>query len=209
MNRRDALKLAGLALALPAASVVQANEPFQIIEPAQKADDPSKIEVLEFFHYGCPHCRDLEPYLTEWAAKAPSDVSFKKIPVVFQPAWLNLGKIYYTLEGLGREDLSPKVFQALHGAGIKLWDDKTFFDWAVSNGLDAKKVQEMWASFAVNSKMNRAKTLAANYRVDSTPVLFVDGKFMVQSGALKDSHKGMPAALDFLVAKARSERSKK
>jgi protein dithiol oxidoreductase (disulfide-forming) len=66
MNRRDALKLAGLALALPAASVVQANEPFQIIEPAQKADDPSKIEVLEFFHYGCPHCRDFHPLITAW-----------------------------------------------------------------------------------------------------------------------------------------------
>ncbi len=205
------LALGLLATTLSAAAQEQLTEgkQYQRLKQPQLVESGNKIEVIEFFSYGCPHCRDLEPYLTEWAAKAPADVSFKKIPVVFQPAWLNLGKIYYTLEGLGREDLSPKVFQALHGAGIKLWDDKTFFDWAVSNGLDAKKVQEMWASFAVNSKMNRAKTLAANYRVDSTPVLFVDGKFMVQSGALKDSHKGMPAALDFLVAKARSERSKK
>ncbi len=71
MNRRDVLKLAGLALALPAASVVHANEPFQIIEPAQKADDPSKIEVLEFFHYGCPHCRDFHPLITAWKRNCP------------------------------------------------------------------------------------------------------------------------------------------
>jgi thiol:disulfide interchange protein DsbA len=83
-----------------------------------------------------------------------------------------------------------------------------FFEWAASNGLDLAKVKEMWGSFAVNSKMNRAKTLAQNYQVDSTPMVFVDGKFRPVFGPGSIEFKDAGAALDFLVAKARSERKK-
>lgn len=174
----------------------------------QAVESGAKIEVIEFYSYGCNHCRDLEEFLGPWTKKLPADVAFKRVPVAFQPAWLNLGKIYYTLEALGREDLTPKVFLAIHGANVKLFEEKVFFEWAGNNGLDAAKVQEMWGSFAVNSKMNRAKTLATNYSIDSVPMLFVDGKFKVQPHLLKGSHKDVPAALDFLIAKARAERKK-
>jgi protein dithiol oxidoreductase (disulfide-forming) len=178
------------------------------LKAPQTVESGAKIEVIEFYSYGCNHCRDLEEFLGPWIKKVPADVAFKRVPVAFQPAWASLGKIYYTLEALGREDLTPKVFQAIHGAGTKLHEEKIFFEWAGNNGLEAAKVQEMWGSFAVNSKMNRAKTLAANYSVDSVPMLFVDGKFKVQPHLLKGSHKDVPAALDFLIAKARTERKK-
>ena len=181
---------------------------FQRLKNTQVVESGTKIEVIEFYSYGCNHCRDLEEFLGPWTKKMPADVSFKRVPVAFQPAWVNLGKIYYTLEALGREDLTPKVFQAIHGANVKLFEEKVFFEWAGNNGLEAAKVQEMWGSFAVNSKMNRAKTLAANYSIDSVPMLFVDGKFKIQPHLLKGSHKDVPAALDFLIAKARIERKK-
>ena len=178
------------------------------LKAPQTVESGAKIEVIEFYSYGCNHCRDLEEFLGPWTKKVPADVAFKRVPVAFQPAWVNLGKIYYTLEALGREDLTPKVFQAIHGANMKLFEDKVFFEWATNNGLDAAKVQEMWGSFAVNSKMNRAKTVAGNYSVDSVPMLFIDGKFKIQPHLLKGSHKDVPAALDFLIAKARTERKK-
>ena len=178
------------------------------LQVPQTVESGAKIEVIEFYSYGCNHCRDLEEFLGPWMKKLPADVAFKRVPVAFQPAWVNLGKIYYTLEALGREDLTPKVFQAIHSANVKLFEEKVFFEWAGNNGLDAAKVQEMWGSFAVNSKMNRAKTLATNYSIDSVPILFVDGKFRVQPHLLKGSHKDVPAALDFLIAKARTERKK-
>ena len=185
---------------------------FQRLKNAQTVESGAKIEVIEFFSYGCPHCRDLEEYLGPWSKKVPADVSFKRVPVAFQPAWVNLGKIYYTLEALGREDLTPKVFQSIHSANGKLHEEKAFFDWAGNNGLDAAKVKEMWASFAVNSKMNRAKTLSTNYSVDSVPMMFVDGKLKLLAttagGQGTVAHKNVPAALDFLIAKARSERKK-
>ena len=178
------------------------------LQAPQTVESGAKIEVIEFYSYGCNHCRDLEEFLGPWTKKLPADVAFKRVPVAFQPAWLNLGKIYYTLEALGREDLTPKVFLAIHSSNVKLFEEKVFFEWAGNNGLDAAKVQEMWGSFAVNSKMNRAKTLATNYSIDSVPMLFVDGKFKVQPHLLKGSHKDVPAALDFLIAKARAERKK-
>ena len=178
------------------------------LKAPQTVESGAKIEVIEFYSYGCNHCRDLEEFLGPWMKKAPADVAVKRVPVAFQAAWVNLGKIYYTLAALGREDLTPKVFLAIHGGGAKLHEEKVFFDWAGNNGLDVKKVEEMWGSFAINSKMNRAKTLAANYSVDSVPMLFVDGKFKLQPGLLKGTHKEVPAALDFLIAKARTERKK-
>lgn len=179
----------------------------------QTVESGAKIEVIEFFSYGCPHCRDLEEFIAPWIKKAPADVNVKRVPVVFQPAWVNLGKIMFTLEAMGRDDLTMKVFQAIHGANVKLHEEKTFFEWATNNGLDVKKVQEMWASFTINSKMNRAKTLATSYSVQGVPVIFVDGKFQLNSstagGGGSVKHSEIANALDFLISKARSERKSK
>ena len=196
------------SMAASAQEQLAEGKEYQRLKAPQTVESGTKIEVIEFYSYGCNHCRDLEEFLGPWMKKVPADVAFKRVPVAFQPAWVNLGKIYYTLEALGREDLTPKIFLAIHGGSVKMQEEKVFFDWAGNNGLDAKKVEEMWGSFAINSKMNRAKTLAANYSVDSVPMVFVDGKFKVQPHLLKGSHKDVPAALDFLIAKARTERKK-
>ena len=215
--RSVVLKFIALTLAPTLMSSVMAQAQFtegthyQRVKIPQAVESGAKIEVIEFFSYGCPHCRDLEEFLGPWIKKLPADVSFKRVPALFQPPWINLAKAFYTLEGLGREDLSAKVFQAIHTSGLKLHEEKVFLEWAGSNALDVKKTQEMWSSFAVNSKMNRAKTLAMNYELDGVPTLFVDGKFKLQpttEGQGPVAHKNSPAALDFLIAKARIERKK-
>ncbi len=109
----------------------------------------------------------------------PADVQFRRIPVMFQERWIPLAKIYYTLEALGEEArLSPEVFTALHGKGLSLWQDKTFFDWAASQGLDRKKVEDMYNSFGIGGKVNRARLAAQAYQVQSVPLVIVDGKFV-------------------------------
>jgi len=167
-----------------------------------------KIEVIEFFSYGCPHCAELEPYLDQWLAKLPADVQFRRVPVMFQPRWVNLAKIYYTFDAMGDEaKLSPEVFTAIHGKNVSLWDEKTFFDWAAGKGLDRKKVEDVFGSFAVSGKMNRAKQQAQTFDIQSVPTVVVDGKFVTGSDRV-GSHAQLPAAIDELVARARSERSK-
>ena len=124
----------------------------------QPVESGKKIEVIEFFSYGCPHCADLEPILQGWMKRCPADVQFRRVPVMYQERWIPLAKIYYTLDALGEEKrLSPEVFAALHARGVSLWQDKTFFDWAASQGLDRKKVEDMYNSFAMAGKVNRAR----------------------------------------------------
>ena len=164
-----------------------------------------QIEVVEFFSYGCPHCAALEPYLDKWLAKLPPDVAFRRVPVMFQQRWISLAKIYYTLDALGKTDLSPDVFKAIHELGSPLWDTKAFLDWAASKGLDRKKVEEVFTSFGVDGKVKRAMQLAQEYNIQAVPTVIVDGKFVTSSDRV-GTHANLPAAIDELVAKARSER---
>jgi thiol:disulfide interchange protein DsbA len=174
------------------------------VQPTEKG---KKIEVIEFFSFGCPHCNDLEPYLQGWMKTVPADVQFVRVPVTFQNQWIALAKVYYTLETMGEaQRLSPEVFKAIHVANVPLYDDKAFFDWAASKGLDRAKVAEIYGSFGVDSKLKRARVLAQEYNIQAVPTMIVDGKFTTSSSALAGGHAAVPAALDALIAKARAER---
>ena len=178
---------------------------YERIKNPQPTETPGKIEVVEFFSYGCPHCAELEPFLETWLAKLPPDVAFRRVPVMFQDRWIPLAKIYYTLDALGEErKLSPDVFKAIHGQGVALWNDKAFFDWAASKGLDRKKVEDVFGSFTINGKMNSARQ---QDNIQSVPTVIVDGKFITASDRV-GTHAALPAAIDELIAKARAEKKK-
>jgi protein dithiol oxidoreductase (disulfide-forming) len=202
----------GLALVLlPAASgqnMVEGQSYVRLKVP-QNVETGKNIEVIEFFSYGCPHCGELEPVLQSWLKTKPADVTFRRIPVMFQPRWENLAKVYYTLDAMGEETrLSPEVFAAIHGKGAPLWNEKDFFDWAASKGLDRKKVEELYHSFTIVGKVNRAKQMGQAYNIQSVPTMVVDGKFATGSERLQGGHATVPVAVDALIAKARAERPK-
>lgn len=201
------LACATFASAGAQAQLVEGKNYARIANP-QPVETGKKIEVVEFFSYGCPHCAELEPHLDAWLAKLPPDVAFRRVPVMFQPRWIALAKIYYTLDALGVESkLSPEVFRAIHGTGTPLWDDKAFYDWAASKGLDRKKVEDVFKSFAVDGKMSRARQLAQEYNIQAVPTVIVDGKFVTSSDRV-GTHAALPGAIDQLIAKARAERPK-
>jgi thiol:disulfide interchange protein DsbA len=202
-----ALSASLLGAGVASAELVEGKNYDRIKNP-QPTESGNKIEVIEFFSYGCPHCAELEPYLETWLAKLPPDVAFRRVPVMFQDRWVPLGKIYYTLDSLGEErKLSPDVFKAIHGQGVALWNDKSFYDWAASKGLDRKKVEDVFGSFAINGKMNRAKQQAQQYNIQSVPTVVVDGKFITGSERV-GTHAQLPPAIEELVNKARAERMK-
>jgi len=201
------LAAAALASTSAFAQLVEGKNYARITNP-QPVETGRKIEVIEFFSYGCPHCAELEPHLDAWLAKLPPDVSFRRVPVMFQQRWVPLAKVYYTLDALGTESkLSPDVFKAIHGQNVSLWDNDKFYDWAATKGLDRKKVEEVFTSFAVDGKMKRAMQLAQQYNVQSVPTVVVDGKFVTSSDRV-GTHAQLPAAIDELVNKARAERPK-
>jgi thiol:disulfide interchange protein DsbA len=211
LSRRLAVLLAAFAAALSLGAAAQMAAPqegnqYLRLQNPQPVDTGKKIEVIEFFSYGCPHCGEFEPILQGWLKTVPPDVQFRRIPVMFQERWVPLAKIYYTLEALGEESrLSPDVFVALHAKGMPLWQDKTFFDWAASQGLDRKKVEDMYNSFGIGGKVKRAQMMAQAYKIQSVPLIVVDGKFVSNR---VPSHAAMPPLIDALVAKARAERPK-
>jgi thiol:disulfide interchange protein DsbA len=177
MSLRKALALAAIAL-LPLGAAAQSGLPYERLQPSQRVAEAGKIEVIEFFWYGCPHCYRLEPSLNAWAKNKPADVVMKRVHAVPSPSWLPHAKIYYTLETLGvAEQLHGKVFDAIHKDGKNLTNEKILDAWLQQNGVDAAKYHEVEKSFTVDSKLKRANQLTAAYKVDGVPRIFVDGKF--------------------------------
>lgn len=206
---RLAIAFAALfAFAGPAAAQAEGKE-FLRLKTGHPVETGKKIEVIEFFSYGCPHCADLEPHMQGWIKKLPPDVQLRRVPVAFFAPWENLAKVYYTLEALGEDGrLTPDVFLAIHGPSRNnLAQDEKFFEWAASKGLDRKKVEDTYKSFGIAGKVGRAKQVAQAYNIQSVPTIIVDGKFQLTSGTA-GTHANVPATIDAAVAVARAERPK-
>ena len=151
-----------------------------------------KVEVIEFFGYWCPHCNAFEPELEGWLKRLPKNISFKRVPVAFNDAAVPLQKLFYALEALDRvNDMQRKVFTAIHAEKANLNTQEGIVAWAVKQGIDQKKFVDAYTSFAVNTKVTKAKQLANSYKIDGVPSLGVAGRFYTD-GTLA---KGMTRAL--------------
>ncbi|NMG00450.1 thiol:disulfide interchange protein DsbA/DsbL [Aromatoleum toluolicum] len=212
MNRRAALKqlsaLSALSFLGGAAWAQKSGQPFQTLATKVATEVPGKIEVIEFFSYGCPHCHDFEPLLNTWTKTLPGDVNFIKVPITFNRAeWTNLARIYYTLDAMGEAGKhGAAVFAAIHEQKRQLQKEDVLLEW-IGSVTDAKRFSDTWKSFGVQSRLQRANQIAAAYRVSGVPMMAVDGRFMV-SASTAGSHEGMLKTVNELVARARSEKGK-
>jgi protein dithiol oxidoreductase (disulfide-forming) len=155
----------------------QAPEKFVNVNPPQPTE-PGKIEVLEFFAYTCPHCAVLEPLVTKWKTQLPADVAFSSVPVAFNQAMKPFQYFYYSLEAVGRLDLHPKFFAAVHQEKKRLFTEDAMIDWAVSQGVDRGQFTAAMKSFGVKSKATRADQLAKGYAIQGTPSIAVGGRYL-------------------------------
>jgi thiol:disulfide interchange protein DsbA len=210
MHLNKWLGLIGLSLALVAGSAAAQVKPsYKPLANPQAVETGDKIEVVEFFWYGCPHCFDLEPFLKKWTAKLPKDVEFRRIPAVPTERWMPNARTFYTLESLGLlERMHGEVFDAIHIDRVNFNDEKIQLEWMAKKGVDRAKFAEAWKSFSVQSKTKRAVQLTQAYDVTGVPALVVDGKYFT-SVSMTGSPEGLMQTLDSLIAKARSERPKK
>ena len=200
---RKALAVAASLATLAFAAVAQ--QPYQVLNPPQPTEGGGKVEVIEFFWYGCPHCYTLEPEVTKWLKNAPKDVVFKRIPAFPNDNWGEAAKVYYTLEAMGLlEQNHQKVFDAWHKENKNLANRRMREEWLKANNIDVAKYNEMEKSFSVASKLQRAKQLSANYKVDGVPRVYVNGKYYTEP-ASAGSNERVFAVVDQLVAMARKE----
>lgn len=183
---------------------------YAIVDPALLADEPAKIEVLEFFSYACPHCSDLDPLVSQWSAKLPADVAFKRVPVSFNsPFYELMARLYYALDAVGDlPRLHSAVFDAVHHQGVKLIDDKSILEWVTSQGVDAKKFSDAYSSFGVSSKIKRADQLSRLAKIRGVPALVVDGRYLVVGQNIR-AHSELLTLTDRVIDKARQERNAK
>jgi protein dithiol oxidoreductase (disulfide-forming) len=161
--------------------------------PAENAG--GKVEVIEFFGYWCPHCNAFEPELEAWLKKLPTNINFKRVPVAFQEAAVPLQKLYYTLETMGKvNEMQRKVFTAIHADKQNLNTQEGIVAWAVKQGLDQQKFVETFNSFAVNTKVSRAKQISNEYKIQGVPSLGIAGKFYTDSGLAKGMTRALQVA---------------
>jgi len=205
-----------LALSLSTGAWAQLvpGKDYQLINPAQPTASGAKVEVIEFFYYGCPGCNSLQPSLRAWLKKKPADVEFRRAPAVFQDAWLPLTTAYHAFDAMGLVDkLHYELFSAIHdqrSLEIKalLRDQKPLFDWVAKQGVDRQKFIDVYNSFGVRSRTNRSIELPGHYHVTSTPTLVVDGKYLT-TPAMAGSYERYMDVLDQVIAMARKERAAK
>ncbi|GAA4412760.1 thiol:disulfide interchange protein DsbA/DsbL [Quisquiliibacterium transsilvanicum] len=179
-TRRFLKTIAGGAVALVASPLLaqQKAAEFRAVNPPQPTDAPGKVEVLEFFWYGCPHCNSLEPMLKDWAAKLPADVSFRKIHVGLGPSWVPHQQLFYTLESMGKADsLGSVVFNAIHVERNMLSRPEAMADLLAKHGVDRKLFTDTYQSFAVRTRMRKASAVAEAYGLDGVPAFGVNGKW--------------------------------
>ena len=209
MRIKNWLGLIGIALALVAGpAAAQGKAAYKPLAVPQAVETGDRIEVIEFFWYGCPHCFDLEPFLKKWTAKLPKDVEFRRIPAVPTERWLPNARTFYTLEAMGLLDkLHGEVFDAIHIDRVNFNDEKTQLEWMARKGVDRARFTEAWKSFSVQSKTKRAIQQTQAFDINGVPALVVDGKY-VTTVSMAGSPEGLMQTLDELIAKARAERPK-
>ncbi len=162
-----------------------------------------KVEVVEFFWYGCPHCYAFEPILESWVKKLPADVAFRQVPVGFMAAHQFHQKLFYALEETGQlATMHRKVFNAIHQGGKRMSSESEVVAFVSGNGGDGAKLAEAMKGFGVNTKANRAKQLADAYKIDGVPALGINGRFYT-SGALAGNHERATQVADFLIQASR------
>jgi thiol:disulfide interchange protein DsbA len=196
---------AAVAEASPSAPV--AGKDYTVLSPAQPVDVPQgKIEVIEFFWYGCPHCNEFDPYLETWIKKQEPDVVFKRVPVAFRADFIPHSKMYHALDALGlARQLTPAVFNEIHVKRDYLLTPDAQAKFLATQGVDPKKYLEAYNSFSTQSDIQRDKTLLDAYKIEGVPTLVVQGKYETSPSAT-DSLPGTIQVLDYLVAQVRAKK---
>ena len=215
ISRRNILYLAVGGLAqLAGAGVVAAQTQERPFEQSYRSITPQatlasdKIEVIDFFWYGCPYCYQLLPMITEWEKSKPADVVVRRIPAVLRQEWVPEAHLYYTLDALGAaERLHTKVFDAFHRDRLQATDLEAWGKWAEVNGIERATWDEAYNAKGVRDNVVRAVELGRDYDVRGTPVLIVDGRYQTGGGQAGSLKNVMPT-IDGLINLTRERRKK-
>jgi thiol:disulfide interchange protein DsbA len=181
-----ALFISGAALA-----DAQLGKDYSLLNPAQPTGT-KKIEVLEFFFYGCSHCFHLHPLLSAWEKTMPKDVELTFVPTVFRDSWEPMANTFYALESMGQQQqLHDALYRAWNEENLALTDADNIADFVAKHGVDRAKFTAAYNSFSMQSKVTRAKQMIRSYGINGTPTLVVDGKYVIEGLQPEDTIRAL------------------
>ncbi|MEY4211624.1 MAG: hypothetical protein RLZ92_2005 [Pseudomonadota bacterium] len=183
-------------------ALVKADGGYEEISPAQPVQNPDKIEVIEFFWYGCPHCYSLEPAMQAWLKTKPANVEFIRQPAVFSDVWGKHAKAYYVAEALDVvEKVHADFFDAIQNKKQKLVTEDDLAKFFAAHGVKDEDFRAAYSSFLVDSKMRQAEAIAGRYGITGVPALIVNGKYKVTASTAK-SQENMINVTNQLIQQA-------
>ena len=195
---------ASLLVGGTALAAVEPGKDYRLLNPAQPTST-SKIEVLEFFFYGCSHCFHLHPKLIEWEKSMPKDVELIYVPTVYRDSMEPMARTYYALEILGQNrQMHDALYRALMEDNVDLHEEAKITDFVASKGADRAKFSAAYNSFSLQSKVTRAKQMIRSYGITGTPTIVVDGKYLITELQPEDTIR----VLKEVIVLARKEHKK-
>ena len=199
-----ALVGAVLALAAITTSGAAIEGRYRKLPIPQPTSNPDKVEVVEAFWYGCPHCYRFHPLVEEWLRTLPEDVHFVRLPAIFNDRWEIHAHAYYTAASLGiLDELHPRIFTAIHGEGRRLATMDALRDFFVEHGVSESDFDRHSRSFTVTSGLQRSLVMQGRYRLQGVPAVVVNGKFLV-SAQTAGGYPEVLEVVDALVARERA-----
>ena len=199
--------LAGASLfGVAQAENIEAGKQYVELSSAVPVSKPGKIEVVELFSYGCPHCYHFEPTINPWIAKLPDDVNFVRVPAMFGGVWDLHGQMFITLQTMGVEaKVHSAVFEAIQKDGKKLATPEEMAEFLATQGVDKDAFLKTYNSFGVKGQVANAKRLGMAYQISGVPALIVNGKYRFDIGSSGGPEQALDVA-DQLIAKERASK---
>lgn len=185
----------------------QSNPPYRVIEQKMPTGDESRVEVLEFFWFGCPHCFAFEPAINGWKDSKPDYVDFVREAPPLNAAWEQHSRLFYAAQILGITDgMFDKTFDEIHKKRQRLRDPAKIakFIESLDLGVDAKTFEKTMSSFAVNTSLNRSINRAQQAGISAVPSIVINGKYLTGT-TLAGSHEGIIDVINELSEKEHNE----
>lgn len=189
---------------------------------ANSVSKGNKVEVREFFWYGCPHCNTFEPHLNQWRQSA------RYVKFVRSPAFLSAteqdaqndrhkkqirkfylhARMYFSLKKLGvLEKMHGKIFHAMHKQNRRLASLSEVTEFVVGKRVNKSRFTAAMDSDAVAESVHLSRRLELGYNIRSVPILIVDGRYMT-SPSMAGGRAQAIVVLKHLVRLVRQEKSK-
>ncbi|MCI0655363.1 MAG: thiol:disulfide interchange protein DsbA/DsbL [Methylococcaceae bacterium] len=178
---------------------VSKGEGYEKIVPPQPTQEKDKVEVIEFFWYGCPHCYTFEPFLKEWAKNLPENVQLIKQPAIFSPKWASGAQAYFVAEALGvTERLHDAIFDAIQKERRPLETEDQLAEFFAEHGVDEEDFHQAYNSFIVTTRMRQAESMPERYGVTGVPAIAINGKYR-SNGTLAKNYPGLISVMNALI----------